>query len=143
MKSAVAVVVALALLGSSQAALFTLNKEKQQYMWESFKVRSGTERGPVLCRVLLPSFCFGPLASFCPPPKDGKGGGWVVTTVPQTTASSQKEYGKSYETPAEEQQHFETFIANLAVADERNVREQRAGGSAVHGAAEEPRTPLP
>lgn len=76
----VAVVLALA-LGVANANLFTLDGDKQQYMWHSFK----------------------------------------------------REFGKTYETEAEEKQRFEIFIANLALIDERNARERHAGGSAVHG----------
>jgi hypothetical protein len=42
-------------------------------------------------------------------------------------------YGKTYETQEEDQMRREIFLANLAIADERNSREAHAGGSAVHG----------
>lgn len=47
--------------------------------------------------------------------------------------SFKEQYSKSYETAEEEASRYEIFVSNLALADERNVREQRAGGSAVHG----------
>jgi hypothetical protein len=42
-------------------------------------------------------------------------------------------FGKTYETAEEEHLRREIFVANLALADERNVREQNVGGTAVHG----------
>jgi len=47
--------------------------------------------------------------------------------------SFKEQYGKKYDTAEEDHARFEIFASNLALADERNVREHRAGGSAVHG----------
>lgn len=43
------------------------------------------------------------------------------------------EFGKTYESEAEDKVRFEIFVSNLAVIDERNDREKHAGGSAQHG----------
>jgi len=42
-------------------------------------------------------------------------------------------FDKSYETVDEERLRREIFVSNLAIADNRNVMEAHAGGSAVHG----------
>jgi C1A family cysteine protease len=42
-------------------------------------------------------------------------------------------FGKTYSTADEESLRFNQFVANLKVADERNLAEKKAGGSAVHG----------
>jgi len=44
-----------------------------------------------------------------------------------------KEHGRNYETMEEENARFSNFLQNLKVADQRNVEERKAGGSAVHG----------
>jgi len=43
------------------------------------------------------------------------------------------DYNKRYASPAEDASRFAIFVQNLAVADARNVAEQAAGGSAIHG----------
>eukprot|EP00616_Rhizochromulina_sp_CCMP1243_P019035 CAMPEP_0118961974 /NCGR_PEP_ID=MMETSP1173-20130426/476_1 /TAXON_ID=1034831 /ORGANISM="Rhizochromulina marina cf, Strain CCMP1243" /LENGTH=330 /DNA_ID=CAMNT_0006910183 /DNA_START=52 /DNA_END=1044 /DNA_ORIENTATION=+ len=48
-------------------------------------------------------------------------------------SSFKTEYSKSYSSDAEDAERYQIFVANLAIADERNVREHHAGGSAVHG----------
>ena len=47
--------------------------------------------------------------------------------------SFKNEYHKQYATMDEEVSRFNTFVANLAVIDSRNVAEAAAGGEAVHG----------
>lgn len=47
--------------------------------------------------------------------------------------SFKREHSRSYPTMEEETQRFGHFLENLKVADLRNTREKRAGGSAVHG----------
>jgi len=42
-------------------------------------------------------------------------------------------FGKKYETMEVESRRFYLFIENLKVADQRNIAEKKAGGSAVHG----------
>lgn len=43
------------------------------------------------------------------------------------------DYNKRYASPAEDASRFAVFVQNMAVADARNLAEQAAGGSAVHG----------
>ncbi len=47
--------------------------------------------------------------------------------------SFKTEHKRSYATMEEENHRFNTFLENLKVADLRNEREKKAGGSAVHG----------
>jgi len=47
--------------------------------------------------------------------------------------SFKTEHGKKYDTMEEETRRFYTFVENLKVADQRNIEEKKAGGSAVHG----------
>lgn len=44
-----------------------------------------------------------------------------------------REHGRSYATPEEEATRFGHFLNHLKLADERNEREIKAGGTAVHG----------
>jgi len=44
-----------------------------------------------------------------------------------------REWNKSFDTMEEEIVRFNNFIANLKIADERNMQEKLNGGSAVHG----------
>jgi len=44
-----------------------------------------------------------------------------------------QEYGKTYSTMEEENTRYTNFVNNLKSADERNLLEKQAGGSAVHG----------
>jgi len=47
--------------------------------------------------------------------------------------SFKQEHGKSYGTMEEESHRFNIFVDNLRIADDRNLLEREAGGSAQHG----------
>jgi hypothetical protein len=47
--------------------------------------------------------------------------------------SYKQEFNKRYETMEEEMSRFSHFITNLKIIDQRNVAENLASGSAVHG----------
>jgi len=44
-----------------------------------------------------------------------------------------RDYAKSYSSPAEEHTRFVNFVANLKIADERNLAEKQNNGTALHG----------
>lgn len=61
----------------------------------------------------------------------------TYTSDPQTQKflweSFKKSYRRKYETMDEENFRFETFVNNLKSIDERNAKEIKKGGTAVHG----------
>ena len=42
-------------------------------------------------------------------------------------------YGKTYDTTSEEKERYATFLNNMEKIDARNEKEQKAGGTAIHG----------
>lgn len=73
--------VALTMIASASAMLYTSDPVHQKHMWETFK----------------------------------------------------QEYNRSYETMEEESQRFANFLETLKIADLRNEKERKNGGTAIHG----------